>query len=60
MRFKIRELEREPIDFNLELAPGAIDFGEGAAQQGPLETVDRALSLQLNRERRVPFSLPAP
>lgn len=29
-------------------------------KQGPLETVDRDLSLQLNRERRVPFSLPAP
>jgi hypothetical protein len=29
-------------------------------KQAPLDTVDRALSLQLNRERRVPFSLPAP
>lgn len=29
-------------------------------KQAPLETVDRDLSLQLNRERRVPFSLPAP
>src|ERR1035437_6421240 len=29
-------------------------------KQGRLETVDRDLSLQLNRERRVPFSLPAP
>ena len=27
-------------------------------KQAPLETVDRALSLQLNRERRVPFQLP--
>ena len=29
-------------------------------KQAPLETVDHDLSLQLNRERRVPFSLPAP
>ena len=29
-------------------------------KQAPLDTVDRDLSLQLNRERRVPFSLPAP
>jgi len=29
-------------------------------KQAPLDTVDRALSLQLNRERHVPFSLPAP
>jgi hypothetical protein len=28
-------------------------------KQAPLDTVDRDLSLQLNRERRVPFSLPA-
>lgn len=28
-------------------------------KQAPLDTVDRSLSLQLNRERRVPFQLPA-
>jgi hypothetical protein len=28
------------------------------AKQVPLDTVDRALTLQLNRERRVPFQLP--
>ena len=33
---------------------------EHEPKQAPLDTVDRALSLQLNRERRVPFSLPAP
>lgn len=27
-------------------------------QEAPLDTVDRALSLQLNRERRIPFQLP--
>jgi hypothetical protein len=29
-------------------------------KQAPLDTVDRDLSLQLNRERRVPFWLPVP
>ena len=29
-------------------------------KQAPLDTVDRPLSLQLNRERRVPFQLPQP
>jgi len=29
-------------------------------KQAPLDTVDRDLSLRLNRERRVAFSLPAP
>jgi uncharacterized protein len=37
MEFKVSELEREPIEFDLELAPGAVDFGEEAAQ-GPLAT----------------------
>ena len=36
MEFKVSELEREPIDFDLELAPGAIDFGEEAEQAGNL------------------------
>jgi uncharacterized protein len=32
MEFKIVELEREPIDFDLELDPGAVDLGEEAEQ----------------------------
>ena len=38
MEFKVIELEREPIEFDLELAPGAIDFGEEAEQIGNLAT----------------------
>jgi hypothetical protein len=34
MEFKVSELEREPIDFDLELAPGAVDLGEEAEQVG--------------------------
>jgi uncharacterized protein len=36
MDFKVVELEREPIEFDLELAPGAIDFGQEAEQAGAL------------------------
>ena len=34
MEFKVSELEREPIEFDLELPPGAVDFGEEAEQEG--------------------------
>ena len=34
MEFKISELEREPVVFDLELAPGKIDFGGEAEQMG--------------------------
>jgi uncharacterized protein len=46
MEFKVSELEREPIDFDLELAPGAIDFGEEAEQTGQLATAGQAEVLQ--------------
>ena len=38
MEFKVSELEREPIEFDLELAPGAVDLGEEATQLGGLAT----------------------
>jgi uncharacterized protein len=38
MEFKILELEREPIEFNLELSPGAVDYGDEAVQLGDLAT----------------------
>ena len=42
MDFKIVELEREPVDFDLELPAGAIDFGDEAEQTEPLATSGRA------------------
>ena len=42
MEFKILELEREPVEFELELRPGAIGFGEEAEQVGNLATSGRA------------------
>ena len=49
MEFKVSELEREPIDFDLELAPGAVDLGEEATQVGPLATSGQAEVLHEHR-----------
>jgi len=42
MEFRISELEREPAEFDLVLAPDAIDMGEEAEQAGPLVASGRA------------------
>jgi uncharacterized protein len=42
MEFRVAELEREPIDFELALAADAINFGEEAEQMGNLATSGRA------------------
>jgi len=49
MEFKVIELEREPIDFDLELAPGAVDLGEEAEQVGQLATAGQAEVLHEHR-----------
>ena len=49
MEFKVSELEREPIEFDLQLPPGAVDFGQEAAQQGPLATAGLAEVLHEHR-----------
>jgi uncharacterized protein len=49
MEFKISELEREPIDFDLQFQPRAIDFGEEATQMGPLAAEGRAEVLHEHR-----------
>ena len=49
MEFKVSELEREPIDFDLELEPGAVDLGEEAEQVGQLATAGRAEVLHEHR-----------
>ena len=38
MEFKVVELEREPIEFDLALPPGQVDLGDEAKQQGNLAT----------------------
>src|ERR1035438_10467343 len=52
MEFKVSELEREPIDFDLELAPGAVDLGEEAEQIGKLATSGHAEVLHEHRGPR--------
>jgi uncharacterized protein len=42
MKFVVSELEKEPIEFDLELGLGAIDFGVEAEQDGPLKSSGRA------------------
>jgi uncharacterized protein len=49
MEFKISELEREPIDFDRQIKPGVIDYGEEAQQTGPLTTEGRAEVLHEHR-----------
>ena len=52
MEFLISELEREPIEFDLELAPGAVDLGQEAEQVGPMATEGRAEVLHEHRGPR--------
>ncbi len=49
MEFKISELEREPIEFDLELAPGGVGLGEAAEQAGQLAAAGRAEVLHEHR-----------
>jgi uncharacterized protein len=56
MEFKVSELEREPIDFDLELLSGAVDLGEEAEQVGQLATAGRA---EVLREHRGPKDIVA-
>ena len=49
MEFLVSELEKEPIEFDLQLEPGGIDFGEEATQKGPLATSGRAEVLHEHR-----------
>ncbi|WP_420238751.1 YceD family protein [Telmatobacter bradus] len=49
MEFTITELEREPIEFDLELAPGAVELGEEAEQTTPLAVQGQAEVLHEHR-----------
>jgi len=49
MEFKVSELEREAIEFDLGLAPGAIDFGGEAEQAGDLAASGQAEVLHEHR-----------
>ena len=49
MEFKVSELERDPIEFDLQLEAGAVDFGEEAEQIGPMATAGRVEVLHEHR-----------
>jgi uncharacterized protein len=51
MLITLLDLEREPVSFDLQLLPGAIDYGEEATQTGPLSVQGNA---ELLREHRGP------
>lgn len=49
MEFKLSDLEREPIEFDLDLAPGVVAFGDELEQAGNLATSGRAEVLHEHR-----------
>jgi uncharacterized protein len=49
MEFKVSELEREPIHFDLKLDPGVVALGEEATQRGALATAGLAEVLHEHR-----------
>ncbi|MGA8043378.1 MAG: DUF177 domain-containing protein [Terracidiphilus sp.] len=52
MEFIVSELEKEPIEFELELPLGTIDFGSEAEQDGPLAASGRAEVIHEHRGPR--------
>ena len=42
MEFRVSELEKEPVEYDLELAPGAVDLGAEAEQEGAMSAAGRA------------------
>ena len=52
MEFLVSDLEREPIDFDVVLAPGAIDLAQEARQTAELATSGRAEVLHEHRGPR--------
>jgi uncharacterized protein len=49
MEFKVSDLEQEPIEFDLQLNAGSVDFGPEATQEGLLATSGRAEVLHEHR-----------
>ena len=58
MAVPVRKDARFPVSFDVQ--DGRIRYVtlERETKEAPLDTVDRELTLQLNRERRVPINLP--
>jgi len=56
MEFKILDLEREPVEFDLALKPGVVDFGDEAEQVGDLAASGR---VEVIHEHRGPKEIVA-
>jgi uncharacterized protein len=52
MEFRVLDLEREPIEFDLQLPPGAVDFGDEAVQMGDMATSGSAEVIHEHRGPR--------
>ncbi|HUB51392.1 MAG TPA: DUF177 domain-containing protein [Terracidiphilus sp.] len=52
MEFKVSELEREPVEFDLQLDPGVVELGGEAEQIGPLGAKGRAEVIHEHRGPR--------
>ena len=52
MLITVLDLEREPLEFDLALDPGAIDFGSELTQKGPLAVQGRAEVIEEHRGPR--------
>ncbi len=52
MEFTVNDLEKEPVDYDLELAPGAVDLGAEAEQEGALSVAGRAEVIHEHRGPR--------
>ena len=52
MEFKVVELEREPIEFEVTLPPGRVDLGDEAKQEGDLGASGRAEVIHEHRGPR--------
>ena len=52
MEFIVSDLEKEPVEFDVQLAPGSINFGEEAEQDGPLAASGRAEVIHEHRGPR--------
>jgi uncharacterized protein len=52
MQITIPDLQQEPLEFDQEIAPGAIDFGHDLQQIGTLRTTGRADLLEEHRGPR--------
>lgn len=49
MRFTVLDLEREAIDFSVDLPAGSVDFDEDTTQIGPMHSEGRAEALHEHR-----------